>query len=167
MGYPPYPGHLFFTLLNRLSFTVKITRPPILVVVRFVLFLGTFCLTDCVLRTRVPPYMGWDGLQRLLIGEQPLPINEAICKLRDAFIREGIASSYEHINDGLCADFAELVCQLVPDAELVWNTDLSDDFWRVHCFIEYDGCYYDAECPEGVEDWCDLPFFQRCEECSC
>ena len=30
-----------------------------------------------------------------------------------------------------------------------------------HCFVEYQGRFYDSEAPEGVDDYRDLPFFKR------
>jgi hypothetical protein len=30
-----------------------------------------------------------------------------------------------------------------------------------HCFVQVEDKYYDAETPQGVDSWTDLPYFQR------
>jgi len=93
-----------------------------------------------------------------------LDIEDIICCLRDKFLEQGLATSYENINEGLCDEFAACVCTFLPGCTMYWNDDFTDEFDCSHCFIEYEDRYYDAECPEGVDDWRDLPFFQRCAE---
>lgn len=39
--------------------------------------------------------------------------------------------------------------------------DLTDKIKGYHCWIYFEGKHYDAECPEGVANMFDLPFFQR------
>lgn len=66
------------------------------------------------------------------------------------------------INSGNCEAFADDVALAVPGARAVWDWEADPDqeeYVWCHCFIEYEGRYYDAECPEGVKDWRQLPFF--------
>jgi len=49
----------------------------------------------------------------------------------------------------------------LPSAELIWGDGLVGRWDYAHCFVCYNGRYYDAECPEGVDDWEELPYFQR------
>ena len=77
------------------------------------------------------------------------------------------------INGGQCEEFAcEVVSRL--DAEglgcgmgEVYTEDMwTDDYYEGkldagHCWVRGDGQNYDAECPEGVMDWRQLPFFLR------
>ncbi len=67
----------------------------------------------------------------------------------------------QHINNGFCAEFAQRVksefhnaseLNIVTDEQL-YGCDYS------HTFLEFDGLYYDAECPQGVSDWTQLPIF--------
>ena len=48
------------------------------------------------------------------------------------------------INCGMCEDF-----------------DYDKDIGGTHYFVCYKGKYYDSECPEGVEDWKQLPAFMN------
>ncbi len=78
------------------------------------------------------------------------------------------------INAGQCEDFAAALMDKLDAARLGiglgetttgemmatpmedWDVGLDGHFW-----VTGDGLHYDAECPEGVEDWRDLPFFLR------
>ncbi|MGF7535287.1 hypothetical protein AAGG74_16670 [Bacillus mexicanus] len=42
---------------------------------------------------------------------------------------------------------------------------LTDEIRGYHCWVYSDGLHYDAECPEGVKNMFDLPFFQRYLAC--
>mgnify|MGYP001613421303 FL=1 len=55
------------------------------------------------------------------------------------------------INQGWCGDFATFVVDHLPGARFNWRTD--------HGFVEWNGRYYDAECPDGVDEVDDLPIF--------
>jgi hypothetical protein len=67
----------------------------------------------------------------------------------------------EVCNTGFCDIFAEKFREEYPGAEL-WGTD-----WGTkespfgHVWIKYKNLYYDAETPNGVEDWKSIPFIQR------
>ena len=73
------------------------------------------------------------------------------------------------INSGECGDFADLLLESLISAgrtEVVAidSGDLVEDgaaadYW--HVWIYFDGRHYDAEAPDGVEDWEQLPFFAR------
>jgi len=70
------------------------------------------------------------------------------------------------INDGLCEDFAYDVVETVDDPnvridtpEAHGNEPLGE--FGGHVWITDGDYYYDAEKPEGVEDWKALPFFLR------
>ena len=58
------------------------------------------------------------------------------------------------INQGTCYNFAAKVVALAS-GEVIEN-----EFYN-HAFILHEGKYYDAEEPEGVEEWEQLPFIQR------
>ena len=61
------------------------------------------------------------------------------------------------INNGRCEDFAEAIVKKMPGATSMWNDFDNDD--PNHCYVRYNGRYYDAECPEGVNSPDDLPIF--------
>ncbi len=62
------------------------------------------------------------------------------------------------INNGLCEDWGMEVEHLCPG---VWGEWLADDDGTdySHYAITNGLLWYDAECPEGVENWHDLPMF--------
>lgn len=63
----------------------------------------------------------------------------------------------EQINSGRCFKWAEIVFDKVAGSRIAGN------FMHGlgHTYIEIDGVCYDAETPDGVKDWADLPFFRR------
>ena len=63
--------------------------------------------------------------------------------------------SLKEINSGQCFKVAEGVASVV-DGITVLRVGDGDHFW-----IEYNGKHYDAEAPSGVDDYEELPFFQR------
>lgn len=81
----------------------------------------------------------------------------------------GWGRSPQEINTGDCSDFAESLFRHLVDAGLtaivsVDSGDLIHDgesasYW--HVWIYHDGRHYDAEAPDGVSDWEELPFFVR------
>lgn len=79
------------------------------------------------------------------------------------------------INGGDCEAFAGLI-EDQGFGEAMWGDELYDYQWSgcarswddwvgffapYHCFIRFEGRYYDSECPEGVFWPDDLPFYQR------
>ena len=65
----------------------------------------------------------------------------------------GLPMTPTEINEGRCEEWANEVHRLVPEAERYWTFD--------HMWVRYRGRFYDAEARAGVEDWSDLPFFER------
>ena len=88
-------------------------------------------------------------------------------------IRAEVAEMGMHpydINDGYCEDFAmNVIARLggyrdgLTETTTEVQTDGAVDFVMLpgHVWIECDGLHYDAEEPEGVAHWWDLPFFGR------
>lgn len=72
------------------------------------------------------------------------------------------------INGGWCGGFAEelverLTAAKFQDAHALDQSDFitSRSSDHSHAWVLCLGVHYDAEAPEGVEDWADLPFFRR------
>ncbi len=76
-----------------------------------------------------------------------------------------------HINDGSCEEFAETIADQVEGAVPLWGDSFDEEFWDMdieywvedhayaHCFIVYEGRYYDAEAPNGVDHPKNLPLY--------
>lgn len=78
------------------------------------------------------------------------------------------------INNGECMNFAANVADLGYGVDiwgdedwLSWSPDIESypdwftHFAPYHCFVWYEGRYYDSECSEGCEYADQLPFYQR------
>jgi hypothetical protein len=92
-----------------------------------------------------------------------MTISEIIIANRERWLQEGKVVSIEAINWGPCARFAAEVCSQIPGAIPVWDEeiDTEQDIWvGCHCFVVFEGRYYDATCPEGVDKWWRLPYFK-------
>ncbi len=73
-----------------------------------------------------------------------------------------------HINCGNCEDFAHDVLDLLggetDDLRGVWHDNMKDctsreaDEWA-HCFIMFNGRFYDSQSSEGVDKWRELSAF--------
>ena len=71
------------------------------------------------------------------------------------------------INCGNCENFAHDVIRLLggwtDDLKAVWQDDMKDCTSREvdesHCFIMFNGRFYDSQCSEGVDQWRELPVF--------
>ena len=90
------------------------------------------------------------------------------------WVRTSDVVSLRDINEGLCADFANAVQELFPDAEIVGVYDTEDldgnagpyseafanavknDFIG-HTALKYNGMFYDAEAHGGVTLFEELP----------
>ncbi len=48
-----------------------------------------------------------------------------------------------------------------PPKDLTWK-DLNTIYFGSHAWITLDNRHYDAECPEGVDNFFNLPVFRRC-----
>ena len=94
-------------------------------------------------------------------------------------LRIDYAEQYQYkpseINDGSCCLLAETIANM-GFGEAIWGDSLgmglySDSVQHIadwlecyaygHCFIWYDGKFYDSECPQGCNYPDDLPFFKR------
>ena len=58
------------------------------------------------------------------------------------------------VNNGHCAAWAKRAAELVPGSFTAWIDPAVD-----HCVLVYDGRFYDADCPDGVDRWSELPMF--------
>lgn len=108
---------------------------------------------------------------------------------RKSFLENNDVESYYKINSGLCEEFAYEVHErfehrhllgvmyteelLDEDDQVEWNRpgiglpdglsrqEMEDVRLGGHCFLTMKGRWYDAECPEGVDNVLDLPIFRR------
>lgn len=69
------------------------------------------------------------------------------------------------VNDGLCERFAHDVLDAHPSASecstgLVFRRSVNYQY-PVHVWVYEDGQHYDAEAPDGVETFAELPFWKR------
>lgn len=73
-------------------------------------------------------------------------------------------SSRSEVNDGFCSIVAaEVYERLGEPEEMQLCVESGGGAGGEHYWIEYEGLFYDAERPEGVEDWRDLPYWKRHE----
>lgn len=89
-------------------------------------------------------------------------LQRALREVRDTLLREPVSPAVEEpadINLHYCRYVARSVVEAVDDDAI----DIVEDGGKgyVHTWIHCDGRHYDAECIEGVEDYHQLPFFQR------
>lgn len=63
------------------------------------------------------------------------------------------------INRGLCEEFMMEVLSEIDGGEERCS-EMYDEAKGGHMWIYYDGKHYDAECPSGVLEWKQLPFFK-------
>jgi hypothetical protein len=80
---------------------------------------------------------------------------------QDLYVKDWDEFTPELCNDGFCDIFAEKFREEYPGAEL-WQTSASTSSWGFgHTWVKYKDKFYDAETPNGVKDWRDLPYIQR------
>jgi len=73
------------------------------------------------------------------------------------------------INNGNCESFAHDVTKLVPSSHAIWAKDWFEinkinppiNLSLSYCFIMYRKKFFDSECPKGVKNIYDLPFFKN------
>jgi hypothetical protein len=65
--------------------------------------------------------------------------------------------SPEAINHGYCFEFATIVFDLVEGSKIAGHNIKGVG----HCWVEYKNLCFDAEVPQGVRGWLNLPFWQR------
>lgn len=106
------------------------------------------------------------------LRSKQLPISDLVVHLVGLYEDAYGTDAYE-INCGLCEDFAhDLVWALGEDPyshscpiEIRWHDEMEDcteeeaNTWA-HCFVVYQGRYYDSQAPEGVDAWRELPCFR-------
>lgn len=84
-------------------------------------------------------------------------INDEIQKV----IKELGLEPYD-INNGYCDVLADEIEYKIPGAESVCTENFTDSGkYPGHIWIYYKGRHYDAESPEGVKDWKELPIFKK------
>lgn len=93
----------------------------------------------------------------------PEELEQALRDVRDKLLSKPVSPRVEQpadINNHYCRYVAETVVDRVGDQ---YDLQILEDGGRgfVHTWIAYAGRHYDAECTDGVDDYQDLPFFQR------
>lgn len=99
-------------------------------------------------------------------------VSKLIEQLLETYLKNGFKNAAD-INCGYCQDFAEELVGIInavcdPKIEGYANAFWDSDYCHcesVHCFVEFDGLFYDSETPEGVEHPSDLPIYQRLKDC--
>ena len=100
------------------------------------------------------------------LGEHPEDIHDdigqAIRWLAEQYKRAS-GLSPRQINQGQCDNFASDLQSLVSDSRLFCSEQFEDEWPDVpgHCWVEFEGKWFDAETPDGVDEWKDLPIFVR------
>ena len=94
-------------------------------------------------------------------------ISSVIEQVRNAWF-DMYALNAEQINDGTCEDFARDVCGIIPGTSVNWDDVYPEIEHKkfgishgIHAFVYYEEKYYDAEAPDGVDNWWELPLFTR------
>ena len=106
---------------------------------------------------------------------QTLSITQVIKNQRKGYLHKYLLTP-QQINNGMCGDFAEDLAY-IGFGQPIWGDDcIGDDWWSLevlalpdwmshyapgHCFIVFDGKFYDSECPQGCDYVDKLPFYQR------
>lgn len=90
-------------------------------------------------------------------------LERALRDVRETLLEEPVSprvDDAEDINLHYCRYVAETVADRVGEES---GVRVIEDGGRgfAHTWVECDGRHYDAECVEGVDDYRDLPFFQR------
>lgn len=71
----------------------------------------------------------------------------------------------EDINSGMCYSFALALHEVVPDSKIIHNSEFAaktiGGMMGEHVWVQIGDKHYDAEHPEGVNDWRNLTFWRR------
>lgn len=89
-------------------------------------------------------------------------VNDISITIND-LIKNYNVSPYE-INNGLCEDFMKKVTSEISSSEeCCTGFVLKNEYMKypIHVWIYYEGKHYDAEAPQGVSDFQELPFFSN------
>jgi len=99
-----------------------------------------------------------------------MSITEEITKMVQT-AKEKHNLSPREINNGLCEEFAMAVIERMggysdnlEEVSTESFVNIESDEWANypgHVWIYYGDKFYDAECPQGVNDWRELPIFRR------
>lgn len=90
-------------------------------------------------------------------------MNEDISQRIHNLISQYDSSPYE-INNGRCEGFMKKIVNQVPlSEECCTGFVLENDYMKypIHVWIYYDNKHYDAEAPQGVDEFQKLPFFSN------
>lgn len=101
-------------------------------------------------------------------------INCGLCVEFAEQIEEMIPSAEQMSNDFFVEDIdegwngdgsdkwdAELLASVRSIPQTPYSLEIANQIEGYHRWILLDGLHYDAECPEGVKNFFDLPFFKR------
>lgn len=95
----------------------------------------------------------------------PKLVNELI----DTYLTNGF-TDVKSINNGSCEDFAEELAERINAicipcwegyAEAKWEYEYDNRLDSIHCFVEFNGMFYDSETPQGVHNFLELPIYSR------
>jgi hypothetical protein len=80
--------------------------------------------------------------------------------------REWAKFTPEVCNSGFCDIFADFITKNLPGSE-TYDTEWTDCVNKTHghVWFKYNGKFYDAEIPNGVEDIKDIPYIKRVIKC--
>jgi hypothetical protein len=109
-----------------------------------------------------------------MAGITPEQFQALLAQTRDSFLAKmqekgfWYLSNLRHdpfpwdINNGLCEEFATIIWERFDrcSIEILSNEDLSEEEYT-HTFMKHGNLFFDAEAPNGVDDWRNLPFFKR------
>jgi hypothetical protein len=78
------------------------------------------------------------------------------------YISEYGIDPYE-INNGSCEEFADDVIDALESDGITGAEMSGTPTFELpgHYWVDYNGKSYDAECPDGVDNWRKLPIFQK------
>jgi len=67
----------------------------------------------------------------------------------------------EVCNTGFCDIYADKLSKILPGSKHMGTEERGPTGTFGHVWIEFKGKYYDAETPDGVTDWKDLPWMRQ------
>lgn len=93
-------------------------------------------------------------------------IGEIIESTKELFKSKGWGKNPQEINEIGCSWFAMTIASDIgAEATLLESSDVDgDDILPPHMWVIYKNKCYDAETPDGVDDFLDLPIFKRMEK---
>jgi hypothetical protein len=88
-------------------------------------------------------------------------VEKVIRQLCAEYLADDPALTPYEINNGLCEEFMHDVIERLGGYSDDLTDNASPDYMPGHCWVEFKGRCFDAECPCGVNNWQDLPIFVR------